>query len=99
MLNIIRSFFYSVALLTLYWVSQHPADQVTLAAWALAVQSEHLQQACYIITLTIWAVDNTLWGLMAWPTRTSCWVSVSQVPRAGRSALFTEMPSMNKLDK
>ena len=96
MFNLIRSFFYSVALLTLFWVTQQPADQVTLANWARAVQSEHLQQASYIITLVICVVDQALFGIMAWPSRTTHTISVSQAPRGGR--VFEAPATEIKLD-
>lgn len=67
MLNLIRSFFYAVALLTLFWISQQPADQVTLENWVRGVQTPELQQVSFVLALAIFAMEDIVWGVLAAP--------------------------------
>lgn len=65
--NLIRSFFYSIALLTLFWVSQQPAAEVTLVNWVLAVQNPDIQQISYMLALCIFIADSVMWGVVSAP--------------------------------
>ena len=51
--HIIRSFFYSVALLTLYWVTQTPAESVTVTAWVRVVQTLEAQKVAAALTIVV----------------------------------------------
>lgn len=63
--QLIKSFFYSVALLTMFWLAKHPADDVTLTAWVHAMQSEYLQQTAYILTAVIYGFDQIWAGMFS----------------------------------
>jgi hypothetical protein len=51
--HVIRSFFYSVALLTMYWITQTSAEAITFAAWVRVVQTLEAQQVAAMLTLVV----------------------------------------------
>jgi hypothetical protein len=81
--HIIKSFFYSVALLTLYWVTQTPADSVTFTAWVQAVQSVEAQQCAAILTTVVEFADSAIACILGAPKMLTQ-VGFSQVPQQRR---------------
>lgn len=82
--HIIKSFFYSVALLTLLWISHADPDAVTIAAWVKVVQSPYAQQAAAILTFLIETFDFVVAGLFSVPAMVTRVVGFKHVPRETR---------------
>jgi len=65
--HLIKSFFYAVALLTLYWITQTPADTINFTAWVTAVQSLEAQQCAAILATIIEFIDVAIAGILCAP--------------------------------
>ena len=65
--HLIKSFFYAVTLLTLYWLTQTPADTITFTAWVTAVQSLEAQQCAAILATIIEFTDVAIAGILYAP--------------------------------
>lgn len=60
--TILKFFFYSVALVTLAWVHETPAEAVTMVEWARLVQSPNWPFMVLFVTAFLFALNLTLTG-------------------------------------
>lgn len=60
----IKSLFYAIALLTLYWLTKQPAEEVTMVAWVHLIQSASTQQLAAFLTAGIYLFDQFVGGLL-----------------------------------
>jgi len=65
--HILKSFFYSVALLTLFWMSQTPAEAINFTAWVKVLQSPYAQQTAAVLTIFIETFDGIVACLLRVP--------------------------------
>lgn len=82
--HLIKSFFYSVALLTLFWITQTDPDAVTMSNWVKLVHSPYAQQAAAILTFLIETFDFVVAGVFSAPAMVTRVVSFKHVPRETR---------------
>jgi hypothetical protein len=80
--HLIKSFFYSVALLTMYWITQTSADAITFTSWVTAVQSLEAQQCAAILTTIIEFADAAIGGILSAPKMAGQAVGFRQTHRS-----------------
>lgn len=82
--HLIKSFFYSVALLTMYWITQTSADAITFTAWVTAVQSIEAQQCAAILTTVIDFAEVAIGGILSAPKMAVQAVGVRHTQKSGQ---------------
>lgn len=79
--HLIKSFFYAVALLTMYWFTQTPADTITFVAWVTALQSAEAQECAAILTTIIEFTDVAIASVLGAPKAVTQVVGFGQAHR------------------
>jgi hypothetical protein len=62
MSTILKFFFYAVALVTLAWVRNTPAESVTMIEWVRFVQSPNWPFVVFLVTAALFLINLTLTG-------------------------------------
>jgi hypothetical protein len=60
--TVLKFFFYSIALVTLAWVHQSPAESVTMIEWVRLVQSPNWPFMVLLVTTLLFALNLLLTG-------------------------------------
>ena len=60
--TVLKFFFYSIALVTLAWVQQSPAESVTMIEWVRLVQSPNAAIVVLLVSALLFLINLTMTG-------------------------------------
>jgi hypothetical protein len=69
MSTILKFFFYSIALFSLVWVRETPAEAVTWIEWVRLVQAQSTPNIVLLITACLWLMNFVLTGSLQTASR------------------------------